>query len=338
MTPCAQPLPPPGRRVMDPAFSRFHVRLHGLLLAAGAIASAATLLGFLGEWGWVADLFSHFRVQYFIGLSIISILLPFLSHRRAALCFAAFAVVNLATILPLYFGKPAPPPVSAIRHRAMLINVNTYHGDPAQVARAVQDHNPDLVVLEEVNESWIMRLHDTIRRYPHFRAEPRDDNFGIALLSKFPFLKCDVVYLGDAWVPTLVAEVEATNGTFTLIATHPVPPSGAEHTAMRNDHLQQLVPRIRQAESPVLLLGDLNVSPWNKNFQRLVRESGLKDSAQGRGVQATWPTFSPLLLIPLDHCLHSADIRIAERKVGPRVGSDHLPLIVDFVLPVALCP
>ncbi|MBU4198871.1 MAG: hypothetical protein KKG09_02950 [Verrucomicrobia bacterium] len=76
----------------------------------------------------------------------------------------------------------------------------------------------------------------------------------------------------------------------------------------------------------------MNVSPWSSHFRRLLRESGLQDSAQGRGVQPTWPTFSPLLLIPIDHCLHSPQIAIFKKQAGPSVGSDHYPVIVDFLI------
>jgi endonuclease/exonuclease/phosphatase (EEP) superfamily protein YafD len=37
--------------------------------------------------------------------------------------------------------------------------------------------------------------------------------------------------------------------------------------------------------------------------------------------------------IPIDHVLHTPDIRVYERKNGPRVGSDHLPVMVEFYLP-----
>ena len=58
-------------------------------------------------------------------------------------------------------------------------------------------------------------------------------------------------------------------------------------------------------------------------------EGGLINSQRGFGVQATWPVaggFAPR--IPLDHCLHSPDLATVDRRMGPAVGSDHLPLVV----------
>ena len=70
------------------------------------------------------------------------------------------------------------------------------------------------------------------------------------------------------------------------------------------------------------ILGDLNVSPWSPHFGGLLRESG-------RGVQATWPTNLAPMRIPIDHCLVSPDVSVVGRRVGPDVGSDHFPIVVD---------
>ena len=82
----------------------------------------------------------------------------------------------------------------------------------------------------------------------------------------------------------------------------------------------------------MVLLGDLNCTVWSPYFGRLVRDSGLKDSSRGWGVQPSWPAGNWLLRIPIDHCLHSPEVRVVRRGIGPDVGSDHFPVIVEMQL------
>jgi endonuclease/exonuclease/phosphatase (EEP) superfamily protein YafD len=313
-------------------FFKFNVRLWGLVTAVGAFAGATTLIGFFGSLNWLMDLCSHFRVQYFMGLSVVALLLLIPRKRRSATIFGVLAVLNLGVILPLYFGKASTPPSDVTPIRAMLINVNTKLGKPADVANAIRQFNPDVVVLEEINDKWLVDLKPVFADYRHSEQEPRGDNFGIALFSKFPFTHSEVAYIGDAEVPSVMAEIATTQAKCTVLATHPLPPGSREYSELRNRQLAELPRWVQRANSPVLLLGDLNVTPWNHYFKRLVRESGLRDSSQGRGVHPTWPTFIPLLLIPIDHCLYSPGIAIANKQTGPQVGSDHFPVIVDFVI------
>ena len=313
-------------------FFRLRFRWWGFLMAMGTLTGAASLLGFLGALHWLLDLCSHFRVQYFLGLGVTALLLLMLRQRRAAAVCGALALVNLGVVLPLYFGTTPTLAAGVVPVRAMLINVNTRLGKPTEVAAAFRRFNPDLVVLEEVSARWLSDLEPALTAYRYSEREPREDNFGIALYSKFPFTQSRLAYIGDAEVPSVMAEIETPRGRCTVLATHPLPPAGREYSRLRNAQLAALPRWVRRATSPVLLLGDLNTTPWNHYFKRLVAESGLKDSSRGWGVQATWPTFSPLLRIPIDHCLCAPEIGIVNRQVGPHVGSDHYPLIVDFII------
>lgn len=313
-------------------FLRLRIRPWDLAVAAGTILSTATILAFMGGWWWFLDLFSHFRVQYFLGLLVVAVGLSFRRRLKVPAVFGLFAAVNLLTIAPLYFGQEAQPGAVSRSYRALLMNVNSGTGIPEKVARAIRELDPDVVALEEVNDSWLSALSVALRAYPYSKTMPRDDNFGIALFSKYPLVQGEIREVGEAEVPTVIAELEMPDGRLTVIATHPVPPVSRENTRLRNDQLERLSEVARQANSAVLLLGDLNATPWCSEFPRLLAASGLRDSSQGRGVLATWPTYLPVLLIPLDQCLYSAGLHVTRKALGPKVGSDHYPLVVDFAL------
>jgi endonuclease/exonuclease/phosphatase (EEP) superfamily protein YafD len=266
-----------------------------------------------------------------LGLLVLGVLL-FIGHRRkTAAAFLALACVNLMSVLPLYFGGSSAPDDAAPTLRAMLLNVNTRLGDPDRVRIVTSAVDPDILILEEISAAWMADLAWLTNSYPHSLAQSREDNFGIGLFSKLPLAEAEIVYIGDAEVPSIVATVSASQTHLRVIATHPLPPVGSNYSRWRNDQLERLPDYVR-SPLPVLVLGDLNVTPWNHHFRRLLARTGLRDSMKGFGVQPTWPNFNPLLRIPIDHCLHSADIAVVDRKVGESVSSDHYPVIVDFVI------
>jgi endonuclease/exonuclease/phosphatase (EEP) superfamily protein YafD len=311
---------------------RFTLRFWGLIGAAGAVAGTATILGFFGGLHWFFDICSHFRVQYGLALGLASLLLLIPRQRKTAAILGFLAAVNLGFVVPLFFSGPDSPASNGAVIRAMLFNVNTHQGNPGRVRQAVLDADPDILVLEEVSRNWLNELAPVFTNYPYSREAPADDNFGIALYSRLPFKSAQVVSIGEADVPSILADVESPAGVFTILATHPLPPAGAEYSRLRNNQLAELARTVRTINTPVLLMGDLNMSPWSPYFNRLVKDSGLRDSARGYGLQPSWPTMNPLLLIPLDHALHSPGIGIVSRRIGPDAGSDHYPLIVEFVL------
>ncbi|MCA1807955.1 MAG: hypothetical protein LC725_00570 [Lentisphaerae bacterium] len=101
----------------------FSIRIQpwGLLTAAGAVASAATVMGFCGRLSWFLDLFFHFRVQYLLGLVVLGVILIAGRRRKTAILFLALAIVNAAVVLPLYFGKQPRPSEARTSARALLI-------------------------------------------------------------------------------------------------------------------------------------------------------------------------------------------------------------------------
>ncbi len=61
----------------------------------------------------------------------------------------------------------------------------------------------------------------------------------------------------------------------------------------------------------------------------------LLDSRRGFGVQRSWPTSMKVSIlgtmrIPIDHALVSRDVKVLDRRVGPFIGSDHFPIMVDI--------
>lgn len=103
-----------------------------------------------------------------------------------------------------------------------------------------------------------------------------------------------------------------------------------ENWHLRNEQLEEIAEFVRDKPGHVVVLGDLNVTPWSKSFQKFTESANLRDSRRGFGVNATWPAWLGGLGIPIDHCLVSEGIVVRNVETGESVGSDHRPLIAEF--------
>ncbi len=305
-----------------------------LLSAIVAVLCLLTIMGFLGRRGWFLDITSHFRVQYFCLLALAGVGFLALGRWWGAVLALGFALVNGAVILPRFIPL-AHAASNGSSYRLLLSNVLKRNRSYDQVRQLVAREQPDLVVLIEPDRAWLEALAGLRQDYPYWQVSPRQDAYGIAVLSRKAFDSAEVIYLGLAGVPTVVVRLRLANDhdrLLTVIATHPPPPKGEFHSTRRNDQLQALAKFVSQQRDAVLLCGDLNLSPWSPYFFDLLEDGGLVDSGRGFGIQPTWPAENYWLRTPIDHCLVSPHIAVHRRRLGPRIGSDHLPVILDFSL------
>ncbi len=296
-----------------------------LLLAAGT----ATLAGFNGRQSWRFELLCHFRVQYFWALAGAAGLFLFLRRWVWGTSAALLAAVNLAVILPLYFGPDEVPSAKA-NLRILSLNVHFLNRNYGPTLDLIQRDNPDVIFLMEVTPAWAEALKRLDKEYPYSEVLPSHRPDGVALFSRHPIADLQVKRLPGVGLPTLVAGIEMPQGRMTLLATHPASPGSTRNFEVRNRQLREVAELAAARSGPVMVIGDLNTTGWSPFFQDLLDVSGLRDSRRGFGVEPTWPWFPLPLRIPIDHCLVSQQIAILDRQVGPAVGSDHRPLIVDF--------
>jgi endonuclease/exonuclease/phosphatase (EEP) superfamily protein YafD len=159
-------------------------------------------------------------------------------------------------------------------------------------------------------------------------VEARSDHFGIALLSREPLERVRTVWLGSAKLPTVVAELRHGGRPLLLVGTHPPPPGNRSMATLRNEQLAAVASFVRQQTIPAVVAGDLNATSYSPFFQNLCASAGLRDSRQGFGIQASWTPRLPVLELAIDHCLVPPAIHVADRRVGPHLGSDHRPVQV----------
>ncbi len=308
------------------------VSLPGLLVSCGITASVLTLLGFLGRFWWLFDLCSHFRVHYLLTLAIVIPVSLLLRQYKTVVFFIIPAALNIILMAPFYMSRPANAADSSYNIRAMLINVDTFNEDYSLIAQTIKDDDPDIFILLEVNHELLSNLTFLQKTHPFSTGYNARDYMGISLYSRFKLKDSKIMTFGKEEAPSVFAEIETKAGNLSILGVHPIAPWDKHYSHQRNNHFKAISNFINTITGPVLLLGDFNATPWSYHFQHMLKKSGLKNSSYGYGIQPTWPADKLIFFIPIDHCLHSQGISILDRRTGPPVGSDHLPVIVDFFL------
>lgn len=309
---------------MRRAFDLVAKRAGDTMLVLLCLAALATLGGKLF---WLFDLLSHFQVYYF--WLAVAILLANLVLRRKLQALVALALVatGLYHLLP-YDLAEKPDEGDGPLVTAMLLNLNYANQRTAAVNQQIQGAAPDLLVLQEVTPRWRNDLNWLTKKFKTSHDFPEKGAFGIWVLSNFEVDDIDVQRRSG--ITFLHVRYAVAGRPVEVVALHPVPPIGGRASAQRNALLQDAAVYARGTGTR-LAIGDLNCSPWSPHFKWFLKETGLRDSALGQGVDATWFPLGPFG-IPIDHILISPDIDVVEREVGGDVGSDHRAVILKFRL------
>ncbi|XHX76612.1 MAG: endonuclease/exonuclease/phosphatase family protein [Stenomitos frigidus ULC029] len=314
-------------------------RLLAIGLAFGlALVTLLSLAGSFGHIHWLFDLTAHFKLQYLVVSGSTFLCLWFW---RTCLWGAWLInvslfclILNLVNVVPWYLPEPTVFKPS-VELRLLHSNVLVRNRDYNSVIALVKEVKPDLAVFQEVNAGWLEALEAIREVLPYTYAEPRSTGFGNVIYSALPLLQPSVQFLGQREYASLAAQVSKGGKTLSLLTTHPPPPIRQELFQWRNQLLAAIAPYVRSQTEPVVVIGDLNITMWSPYYKRLEADSGLRNSRAGFGILPSWSPhrWLPWLAIPIDHCLVSPELIVLKTQIGRKVGSDHLPLIVDIAMP-----
>lgn len=309
------------------------------VLRAGAfVGIVAAMVGFWGDTSWFADLLSQLRIQIAIGLSVLALLLA-LARRWwwVLICLVGFTL-NAIPIWPYAVGYAnGPASKEAVssgsdRVRLMSLNVLTRNRKWGEVIKSIREASPDFLILMEVDSVWQQVCEQELGDdYPHIAFESRKDNFGIGLISKFPWSKIEVFNSQALKLPSIDVTFGGLGSKpLRIIATHPIPPMNHDKWNARNQQLLSVAERFDDSTSNIMA-GDLNLSPWSPNFKRVIDTGNLVDSAKPFGPTPTWYIFPTWIAgLKIDHVLTSDEVSVQQVEIGHDVGSDHRAVIVDF--------
>jgi endonuclease/exonuclease/phosphatase (EEP) superfamily protein YafD len=294
------------------AFGIFKLGLNLVVLASCLLTVAAMM----GDKGWLWSLTTHFRVQYMViqlfalGLILLAcqcskkdnLSLPAWTESRLNILFlSVFAGLNLLQIAP-YYLPGARPSVQELRvtHGIKLMHINLFgrsNHHRESVIDLIKTEKPDLLDLVEYTEAWPDQLIQSgvLKPYP-YRVVGRNH---IALYSKLPLHNGRLVYADPARKvanqANIITQITLNKEPITILVAHPASPIRPSHLNWLQHSFHQWELERKGLGKNLVLVGDLNTSPWSAEFHTLLRQTGLRDSQLGYGLQPSWPMLLPIL-------------------------------------------
>jgi endonuclease/exonuclease/phosphatase (EEP) superfamily protein YafD len=309
-----------------------------ILLVIPAIGLAvASIAAFFGRYVWWLDVLANFRAQFLVALVISGAVLFFSRFRKISIAVLVAAALNLIVVAPLYLGSPGESSVEAPSVRVMSFNLLSTNEEYASVIEYIDQTSPDVVLLHEASLPWETALESADIDYSITKARSEDLIFGTLVLVKNTAGPGEVVSYGFAETDprAVTVEVQPPNWPIPvqILSSHPLAPTSAERASLRDAQLGFAAAWASDSSGAYVVAGDFNATPWSWPFRNLVDQGSLSNSQIGFGLQPTFAASSnPLFRVPIDHLLQSDDLLVRQRALGPPLGSDHFPLVVDLEL------
>ena len=305
------------------------------VLALGAAAAALGAEG--GRWIDKLDLLAHFALIW-LAAGGVALVLSWASPsvwRGTLIRLAALvAIVAAGGLFLPDFVRPRTPfaPPSAPR-QIKLVEFNAWnsHSNPDRVAAWIAAQNPDLVVIIEPGPV----LESKLRQATGLETYTRD---GSIVAARHPFLRTrvnwDVHDLPGQGFSLNWPEIYGFDGKpFSLLGAHqtwPIPSRRARAEAL---HLTLTLDGIDRPST--ILAGDFNSTQWS--YLRRQADDGIGLERRDRAMPS-WPARLPMLngrdfpvpFLPIDHIYAGSQWRTVKVERGPRLGSDHYPLIATL--------
>jgi endonuclease/exonuclease/phosphatase (EEP) superfamily protein YafD len=291
---------------------------------------AFSLFAFANEDSWLAELTSSVRSHLLIAGAVAVVLGGVTRSVAATALGTAAIVVNLIVLAPLYTGGQ-PAPASGDRLLVAHVNMQGRDGDLDELERVLGEHRPDVLVVLEPSTDWRALPGRRVGQYAVY-SDP--DSTGVLVLARSSVT--DVRQPRAQGLPdtSLTFEVSLAGRAVRFLALHTISPLTPSRKASRDTALRGAGVWAARHDGSKVVLGDLNATPWSRAVDRLEAAGGLRNSADGFGIQSTWPAVVGALGIPIDEVLTSPDLTTVARSTGPTFGSTHRSLWVT-IAPVA---
>ena len=248
-------------------------------------------------------------------------------------------VLGVSLGIILYTYAPLLLPRSNIVHAAsgelnvMSFNVWSKNASPERIAEAVVEHDPDIVLLQEITspqfETLSRRLDEITTATGEVWSKAYEPLTLQAVISRYQ--------LQSQWAKRNKAKVqvvsaEAPFGPVMIFNVHPTWGNWARRNRQLSDLLRE---DILPCNMPLILGGDFNAPDRSEIFRLLARHLHNAHTEAGKGFGFTFPAslsmgnalFPFLPLVRIDHIFFSDHFSVLHAATSDDAyGSDHLPV------------
>ncbi len=317
---------------------RLLLSLFGSLMA-GAMALAFAGMVILAQGGRSSprlDVITHFAPVWLVGglAALVWALLmrPGLA-RRAIAAFAGIAVIGAITlILPEMTRKTSPVAPAGLPGQIRLIQFNTWGRNEkvAETADWIVAQAPDLITLEEATP----QMRDAILARGRFHVAC--GNCSVMILSRLKPVSEAIPHRTRSGPrpPMAYAEYRTEGRTFGVLVTHFTWPTDGGNQQIQGQHVADVLKQF--PPETMILAGDFNSTPWSFTRRAQDRMFGLERRTRAL---MSWPAAPvsrhrialPFPFLAIDHVYAGSGWRTVKVRRGPKLGSDHYPVVVDLV-------
>ena len=307
------------------------------VFAATVLLSIPLVLGFFADRHPALDSVGHFRAHLAVLLAVGGLVLLATLYWKQGLLAVALGMAALWTTLSSF---PFPGQVNAAAgvqageravYRLMQLNLRFDNRAPEKVLSLIGRVQPDVITLNEVSAAWRPRLQQISAMYPYsVVCDGPGQSGGVAILSRRP-----IAFGGAGRCPhkgaLAIAPIDFGGRRLEVAALHLGWPWPYKQPAQ----LDALSNTLGRLGGTALLAGDLNAVTWSAAVRRIETASG---SVHVTGIGPSWldrrlpDALRPYAGLPIDQVFAKGDVVILSAKTLEAVGSDHLPVVVEFSL------
>ena len=309
--------------------------LAALMFAQGLVCAVAALVAHGGRVSARADILTHFAPFWLAGaLAAIgyALLLAPRPLRIALLTVGGVGVIAAGALIVPELTRPTSPraPASA-PNQLKLIQFNLWgrNADLAETAKWIVDQDADIVVVEEASPA----VRDAILRRRDYHVVC--GHCQVMIFSKLRPLNSGAPAspAGRPRPPIAQGTYRDTGGEFIVLGTHYTWPTQGSLQQQQGRRLAWVLKH--SPKDAMILAGDFNSTPWSFSRRREDELFGLERRTKAlfswpAGEVSTRRVKVPFPFLPIDHVYAGKDWRTVSVERGPRLGSDHYPVIVTL--------